>query len=107
VISEGSNVRPVLLSTIGFAFVAAASAEGQTCSDQHYRWTEKTDESVASLTPVRAYITTMHTSWGLLPYTGQAQYKCADRTSRELKVCAVTGWSAASGEKNRTDIVDL
>ncbi len=85
------SLRSVLVSIIGLALAAAAAAEGQTCSDPHYRWTEKTDESLASLTPVRASITTMLTSWGLLSFTGQARYKCADRAGRELKVYSVTG----------------
>jgi hypothetical protein len=62
------------------------------CNEQHYRWTEKTDESLATVTPVRAYITTILRRWALLPFTSQAIHKCADRTGRELKVYSVTGW---------------
>lgn len=85
-------MRLTVLTSIGLATIAASPVNGQTCTDPHYRWSEKTDESLASLTPVRAYITTMVTSWGVLPFTGQAQYKCADRTGRELRVYSVTGW---------------
>lgn len=58
-------------------------AQSQTSSEPHYRWTEKVDESFANVTPVRASWTTILTRWGLLPFTGQAQYRCADRTGRE------------------------
>lgn len=83
-------LRPLKVSIIGL-FVAAR-VTGQTCNDPHYRWSEKTDESLASVTAVRASITTMLTSWGLLPFTGQAQFKCADRAGGERKVYSVTGW---------------
>jgi len=85
-------VRLTALTAVGLVILATSPLRGQTCTDPHYRWSEKTDESLASLTPVRANITTMLTSWGLLSFTGQAQYKCADRTGRELRVYSVTGW---------------
>ena len=34
----------------------------------------------------------MITTWGLPAFTGQAQYKCADREGRELRVYSLLGW---------------
>jgi hypothetical protein len=66
-------------------------ARGQ-CSDPHYRWSEKTDESLASIPAVQASVTTMVTTWALLDFTGEAQYKCVDRAGRELRVYSVRAW---------------
>jgi hypothetical protein len=72
--------------------LAPARASGQTCTEPHYRWSEKTDESRANVTPVRADVTTALTQWALLAFTGQAQYKCADRVARELRTYSISGW---------------
>ena len=77
------------------AVVAATTrlaAQTPTCAEPHYRWTEKTDASLAGITPKRAYISTILKTWGLLPLTGKAQYRCATRSGRELQVYSVTGW---------------
>jgi hypothetical protein len=84
--------RPFAFAFLALGLASPAVAHGQTCTDPHYRWTEKTDESLASVTPTRAYITTILRSWGLLSFTSQAQYKCADRTGRELRTYSVIGW---------------
>lgn len=78
--------------TIAVLACGARPAAGQTCTDPHYRWTEKVDESLASIAPVRTTIRAMITTWGLPAFTGQAQYKCADRAGRELRVYSVWGW---------------
>ena len=83
-------MRSLAVSIIGLFL--ATQVTGQTCNDLHYRWSEKTDESLASLNPVRASITTMLGKWGLLSFTGQGKFKCADRAGRELKVYSVRGW---------------
>jgi hypothetical protein len=72
--------------------IAATQVSAQTCTEPHYRWTEKTDESLASITPVRTTIGAMLRTWGLLPFTSQAQFKCADRAGRELRVYSLFGW---------------
>jgi hypothetical protein len=76
-----------LLLLLGIRTVAA-----QTCTDPHYRWTVKIDESLASLTPTRATIHAMLTTWTRLDFTGQAQYQCAPRAGRELHVYSLLGW---------------
>ena len=67
------------------------AAFAQTCTDAHYRWTVKTTEALASVTPTRTTIPTMLT-WPLPGFTGQAQYKCAARAGRELNVYSLLGW---------------
>jgi hypothetical protein len=62
------------------------------CTEPHYRWTEKTEGSLASIPAVKAYVTTILKSWAVLEFTSQAKYKCSDRIGRELKVYSVTGW---------------
>lgn len=62
------------------------------CSEPHYRWSEKTDGSLANLAAVTASVSTILKSWALPEFTSQAKYKCAARQARELKVYSVTGW---------------
>ena len=69
-----------------------ARAAGQTCTEPHYRWSEKTDAALANQAASRAYVTTILRSWGLLAFTGQAPYKCADRVGREASTYSITGW---------------
>ncbi len=73
---------------------ATTPLAGQTpsCSEPHYRWSEKTDASLASVTPKRAFISTILKTWTPLALTGQALYTCAPRSSRELETYSVTGW---------------
>jgi len=61
------------------------------CTDPHYRWTEKTRESLASVTPVKRSVGTI-LGWATLEFTGQSQFKCAPRKGHELSVYAVLGW---------------
>jgi hypothetical protein len=62
------------------------------CTEPHYRWTEKTDETLANTSAVGTSITTMLNGWAPLELTRAAKYKCWDRTGRELKVYSITGW---------------
>lgn len=85
-------LQPPLAALLAAVALGAPAARAQTCSDPHYRWTEKTDESLASLTPVRTYVGSMLRSWTLLPFTGGNDYRCADRAGRERRVYSVVGW---------------
>jgi hypothetical protein len=85
-------IRNASLGLAVAAALAAAPLRAQTCTAPHYRWTEKTEESLASLTPTRTYVSTMLRSWGLLELTGQAIYKCSDRQGRELRGYSLVGW---------------
>src|SRR2546426_6034602 len=70
---------------------ATTPLAGQTpsCSEPHYRWSEKTDASLASVTPKRAFISTILKTWTPLALTGQALYTCAPRSGRELETYSV------------------
>ena len=64
--------------------VLPSLARGQ-CSDPHYRWSEKTDESLAGIPAVQASVTTILT-WAPLSLTGDPASKCPARAGRELRV---------------------
>lgn len=83
---------PLAYLLVALLAVCGRPTAAQTCTEPHYRWTEKNDESLASLTPVQATIRAMITTWALPPFTGQAMYKCADRVGRELRGYSVSGW---------------
>src|SRR5258706_3392279 len=69
----------------------ARSASAQTCTEPHYRWTEKTSESQASIAPVKRSIGTI-LSWATLEFTREGRYKCAPRKGHELQTYSVVGW---------------
>jgi hypothetical protein len=85
-------MRLAMLVAVGCALLPPPRASGQACTEPHYRWTEKTDESLGNLPPVRADVTTILQQWALLDFTGQAQYRCADRIGREQRTYSITGW---------------
>ncbi len=62
------------------------------CTDPHYRWTEKTRESLAALTPVKRSIRTIISSWDTLEFGKEHKYLCAARKGHELHVYSVLGW---------------
>src|SRR6476659_6288611 len=62
------------------------------CPDPHYRWSAKTDGTLASIPAVRAYVTSILRRWSLLDFTGEAKYECAKREGRELQVYSVRAW---------------
>lgn len=80
----------MLACLIVAALLVARTAAAQ-CPDPHYRWTEKTRESLASLTPVKRSIGTI-LGWATLEFTGEDRYKCAPRKGHELQVYSVLGW---------------
>ncbi len=80
------------LIMIAGLFLLAPRLASSQCPDPHYRWSEKTDDSLASITPVSASITTMLKTWGLPKFTSEAKYKCATRAGRELRVYSLRGW---------------
>ncbi|SRR6266550_2205452 len=79
----------VLITTL--SLISAVTALGQTtCSDPHYRWSEKIDASFATKTPIAVDVSDILGSWAPRSIT-QAD-KCAKRVGREKNVYAVTGW---------------
>ena len=82
-------MRALLVAT---ALVAIARTATAQCTDVHYRWTVKTADSLASVTPTRTSITAMLNSWTLPIFTGQDTFQCAPRDGHELKSYSLLGW---------------
>ena len=72
--------------------VLALSREGraQTCNEPFYRWSEKVDESLASVIPRRTSIATMLGQWA--PLALMRHDECAPRAGRELRTYSVIAW---------------
>src|SRR5437667_11535443 len=72
-----------------FACLLALSREGraQTCNEPFYRWSEKVDESLASVIPRRTSIATMLGQWA--PLALMRHDECAPRAVRELRTYSV------------------
>src|SRR6266516_1481851 len=78
---------PVLVAAL--AALAIGTARGQTCTEPHYRWSEKIDTSFAHQTPTDLDVSDM-LAW--TPRTVTAKDKCAKRIGREKHVYAVTAY---------------
>jgi len=70
----------------------ALSREGrpQTCNEPFYRWSEKIDQSLASLTPRHTSIATMLGQWA--PLALMRHDECAARAGRELRTYSAIAW---------------
>ncbi len=82
----------VLVAAAAASLAVAPLGHAQTCADPHYRWTAKTDQSLAGLTPRRVYVSSVLKTWTPLSLTGEQRFKCTTRTGRELTVYTLTGW---------------
>jgi hypothetical protein len=80
--------RQILAVCVGV--VASTPARAQTCTEPHYRWSEKIEPSLANSLAYRASLATILHSWAPLGlFQGD---KCAPRQGREAKVYSVIGW---------------
>jgi hypothetical protein len=78
---------PALVAAL--AILPIAPAHAQTCTEPHYRWSEKIDTAFAHQTPKDIDVSDM-LAWP--PRTITAKDKCAKRIGREKKVYAVTAY---------------
>src|SRR6266704_3680164 len=78
---------PALVAAL--AALAIGTAHGQTCTEPHYRWSEKVDTSFAHQTPTDVDVSGM-LAW--TPRTITAKDKCAKRIGREKNVYGVTAY---------------
>ena len=78
---------PALVAAI--ASLAIGTAHGQTCTEPHYRWSEKVDTSFATNPPTAVDVSDILT-W--TPRTITAKDECAPRIGRERNVYAVTAF---------------
>src|SRR6266516_610723 len=76
---------PALVAAL--AVVAISAAHAQTCTEPHYRWSEKIDTSFVHQTATDVDVSDM-LAW--TPHTITAKDKCAKRIGREKNVYAVT-----------------
>ncbi|HKI95177.1 MAG TPA: hypothetical protein VJ992_07785 [Gemmatimonadales bacterium] len=74
------------------AMVCAPSPAAAQCDVPHYRWAQKTEESLASTAARRTNITSILRQWSLLEFTRADVYKCAERVGNERHVYSVLGW---------------
>jgi hypothetical protein len=84
--------RRFLAAPIALAAILAAPLPAQTCQDGTFRWSEKVDLSLATLTPKHAYIGTMLSSWPLPDLWAGNTNEHAPRAGRESSVYYVFGW---------------
>ena len=78
---------PALVAAL--AALAIGTARGQTCTEPHYRWSEKIDTSFAHQTPTDVDVSGM---LARTPRTITAKDKCAKRIGREKNVYAVPAY---------------
>src|SRR5204863_5412051 len=78
---------PALVAVL--AALAIGTAHGQTCTEPHYRWSEKVDSSFATNPPAAVDVSDILT-W--TPRTITAKDKCAPRIGRGRNVDAVTAF---------------
>ena len=78
---------PALVAVL--AALAIGTAHAQTCTEPHYRWSEKVDTSFATNPPTAVDVSDILT-W--TPRTITAKDECAPRIGRERNVYAVTAF---------------
>lgn len=74
------------------AFILMTSQVRAQCHDGAYRWPEKVDLSLATLTSKHAYVGTILSSWSLPDLWAGNSYNNAPRQGRELSVYYIFGW---------------
>lgn len=77
---------PALVAALALSPIAA---NGQTCTEPHYRWSEKVDTAFAHQTATPVNVTEM-LAWSVRTIT--AKDKCASRIGNERSVFSVTAW---------------
>ena len=83
--------RPDAVVALGLAGLAvAAPLRAQACREPHYRWTEKTDTTLATALPQPAAVSAILTTWA--PPDLGPRDPCAPRSDRERAVYTLTAW---------------
>lgn len=67
-------------------------AEAQRCEAPHYRWAQKTDTTLRSMSPRDVPIGTMLNAWPLPPVGNDDEDRCHPRVAAERTVYRVAGW---------------
>ena len=82
--------RQAGLAAIGLVLATGRVASGQSCDEPHYRWSVKTDTSLARRPPTPTTITDILTTWAAPPIGPDE--RCMARSDRERNVFIVRGW---------------
>lgn len=80
----------LILLAGGSLLAARRAAPSQRCVEPHYRWSAKTDTSLAGRAAVGTTVTEILTRW-TTPALGNRD-GCAPRAGREREVFEVSGW---------------
>lgn len=83
------GLRTALFAALAIPLATQARAQ-TTCTEPHYRWSEKVDTSFANKTPIAANVSDVLGSWA--PRSITRGGKCSRRVDREKTVYAVTAW---------------
>ncbi|PYP46346.1 MAG: hypothetical protein DMD50_07790 [Gemmatimonadetes bacterium] len=76
---------------LGLAGLGAAVPLGaQACREPHYRWSQKTDTTLATVAPQPTSVSAILASWA--PPNLGPRDPCAPRTNHELGVYTLTAW---------------
>jgi hypothetical protein len=79
-----------IIAAAGGLLASRAPVSRQDCNPPHYRWSVKTDTTLAGHPTTAATITEILTRWATPPLGPRDQ--CAARAGRELDVYVVRGW---------------
>src|SRR2546426_10574196 len=83
--------RGAALVALGLAaLVPVAPLGAQACREPHYRWSEKTDTTLATVAPQPTSVSAILASWA--PPDLGPRDPCAPRTNHELGVYTLTAW---------------
>ena len=80
-----------VLATLALAILPPGGpGAAPQCREPHYRWSQKTDTSLAALSPHPTSVTAILAGWAAPNIASRD--RCAPRADRELRVFALTGW---------------
>ncbi len=91
--SEGSAraaARLLISVALSLLIILPAATGAQTCSEPHYRWSEKIDTTLATLPAAPTDIARILRGWA--PPSLTSVDRCAPRSGREDSVFVLTGW---------------
>src|SRR2546425_11075696 len=89
------------LVALGLAGLGAAAPLGaQACREPHYRWSQKTDTTLATVAPQPTSVSAILASWA--PPNLGPRDPCAPRTNYELGVYTLTAW-VRRGDQGKND----
>lgn len=90
-----SPVRPIdgavgLVAAAVVSALGARPARAQACREPHYRWTQKVDTSLVTVSPATVSVTTILATWAP-PELGPRD-RCAPRGERERQTYELVAW---------------